>query len=212
MRDVTELVDGYRQFIETRYGEQREIYRTLAEKGQSPNTMVISCCDSRVDPTAIFNAGPGQLFVVRNVANLVPPFDPKADHQGTGAALEFAVGGLNVSNILVMGHGRCGGVRAYLDGVYNRPAQPGLIDRWMKLLDPAWAAISEEAAKCSPEDMQRTLEHASVRNSIENLKSFPFVRKRVEEGTLRLLGGYFDIADGRLMALDPQTGRFEPIS
>jgi len=212
MKDIAELVDGYRRFLKSRYSEQAEVYRSLAETGQSPSTMVIACCDSRVDPATIFNSGPGQLFVLRNVANLVPPYEARADHHGTGAALEFAVGGLQVSNILVMGHGRCGGVQAYLQGVYERPAQSSFIDRWMKLLDPAWDKVSGEAANFSPETQLRTLEHASVRNSIENLKTFPFVQERVAQGSLLLHGAYFDISDGKLMSLDPQSGRFEPVS
>ncbi|MCK5551037.1 MAG: carbonic anhydrase, partial [Hyphomicrobiaceae bacterium] len=116
MRDVPALVNGYRRFQSNLNRPETDLYRSLAEEGQAPKTMVIACCDSRVDPAAIFNAGPGELFVVRNVANLVPPFEPHGDYHGTSAALEFAVNGLGVETILVMGHARCGGVRAFLDG------------------------------------------------------------------------------------------------
>ena len=209
MRDIAELVDGYRRFLDTRYTEQAALYRSLAESGQSPKTMVIACCDSRVDPAAIFSAAPGQLFVVRNVANLVPPFEPHGDYHGTSAALEFAVTGLEVENILVMGHARCGGVKAFMDGMYEHTAQGTFIERWMSLLNPARTAATRDAAE--PEQRQQALERASVRQSLENLQTFPFIKQRFGDRSLRLRGAYFDIADGKLLALDAETGRFEPL-
>ena len=211
MKDIAELVDGYRRFLANRYQHEAELYRALAETGQSPKTMVVACCDSRVDPTAIYSAGPGELFVVRNVANLVPPFEPHGDYHGTSAALEFAVGGLGVENIVVMGHARCGGVRAHLDGVYGRSNKPNFIDRRMSLLNAARAQALRDGAGEPLDVQQRALEHASVRHSIENLQTFPFVKERLDEGRLRLRGAYFDISDGRLLALDSETGRFEPL-
>jgi len=211
MRDVDELVEGYRRFLAGRYKEQAVLYGELAEQGQSPKVMVIACCDSRADPAAIFDARPGQLFVVRNVANLVPPFEPHGDYHGTSAALEFAVNGLGVETILVMGHGRCGGVRAYLDGIYEGEAQRGFIQRWMSLLKTARTEAMREAGD-QPMDVQaRALEHASVRHSLENLETFPFIKERLADGQLRLRGGFFDIADGRLLALDPDSGSFAAV-
>ena len=210
MHDVTELVDGYRRFLATRYAREAGLYRDLAETGQSPRTMIIACCDSRVDPAAIFDAGPGQLFVVRNVANLVPSCEPDGDYHGTSAALEFAVTGLNIENIVVMGHGRCGGVRAFLDGFHAPLAERGFIDRWLSMLTRAAADVPGK-----PDDpvevRQKALEFASIRHSIENLKSFPFISERLDAGQLRLRGAYFDIADGRLLALDSASGRFDAI-
>lgn len=211
MHDVPELRDGYRRFLATRYPQEAALYRSLAEAGQAPKTMVIACCDSRVDPATIFNAGPGQLFIVRNVANLVPPFEPHGDYHGTSAALEFAVTALEVETILVMGHARCGGVRAFLDGLQKRTATRGLIDRWMSLLNAARAEALRAAAGQPIEIQQQALEQASVRHSIENLRTFPFIKERLDEDRLRLRGAYFDIADGRLLALDPERGRFEPL-
>ncbi len=212
MRDVPELLDGYHRFLDGRYPQEAALYRSLAEVGQAPKTMVIACCDSRVDPAAIFNAGPGQLFIVRNVANLVPPFEPQGDYHGTSAALEFAVTGLEVETILVMGHARCGGVRAYLDGLHEEPSEKtGFIDRWMSLLKAARVDAMREASGGSIEEQQRALEHASVRHSIENLRTFPFIRERLADGRLKLRGAYFDIADGKLLALDPDTGQFAPL-
>ncbi len=211
MRDVSELVEGYHRFLDGRYTEEAELYRELAEIGQSPKTMVIACCDSRVDPSAIFSAGPGRLFIVRNVANLVPPFEPDGDYHGTSAALEFAVKGLQVENILVMGHGRCGGIRAFLDGHYQGTSGYDFIDSWMSLLNPAKDDALQECAGETIEVQQRAMELASIRHSIENLMSFPFIQERVAEGKLRLRGAFFDISEGQLMALDPETGEFETV-
>ena len=212
MRDVPELFDGYHRFLDGRYPQEADLYRSLAEVGQAPKTMVIACCDSRVDPATIFNASPGQLFVVRNVANLVPPFDPLGDYHGTSAALEFAVTGLEVETILVMGHARCGGVRAYLKGIYEQSSpKTGFVDRWMSLLNEARVEALHEAAGESLEEQQEALEHVSVRHSIANLETFPFIRERLADGRLKLRGAYFDIADGKLLALDPETGQFLPL-
>ena len=198
MRDIEELVDGYHRFLDNRYPDDSTVYRDLAENGQSPHSMVIACSDSRVDPAAIFSAGPGQLFVVRNVANLVPPFEPEGAYHGTSAALEFAVTGLKVDNIVVMGHGHCGGVKAFLDGVYDHDTGQSFISRWISLLRPAYATIDTEKADDGPAARQREMEYAGVRHSLENLKTFPFVQDRLAAGDLRLRGAFFDIADGRL--------------
>lgn len=208
MRDVPELVNGYRQFQAGLHPQGAELYRSLAETGQAPKTMVIACCDSRVDPAAIFSAGPGQLFIVRNVANLVPPFEPHGDYHGTSAALEFAVTGLEVETILVMGHARCGGVRAFLEEYHKHPGKRCFIDRWMSLLTAARTKVLRDTARRPIESQQQALEHAAVRCSIENLKTFPFIKERLASGRLRLRGAYFDIADGRLLALDPESDRF----
>ncbi len=215
MRDVGELVDGYHRFMAARYPNEARLYRDLAGTGQAPRIMVIACCDSRVDPAAIFDAGPGQLFVVRNVANLVPPYEPHGDYHGTSAALEFAVTSLHVETILVMGHARCGGVQSFLDRLHDRgdatgdqqTGGPRFLDKWMSLLNPArrdaLAAAGDTAA-----GQQSALEHASIRHSITNLMSFPFVKQRHADGLLRLRGGYFDIATGELSALDLASGVF----
>lgn len=211
MRDVPELIAGYQKFLETRYPQEAALYRTLAEEGQKPKTMVVACCDSRADPSAIFNARPGELFIVRNVANLVPPHEPHGDYHGTSAALEFAVEGLQVENILVMGHARCGGIKAFLDGLYEPAEEPGFIDRWMSLLNPARNEALRTAHDAPAEKLQETLEHAAIRHSLENLKTFPCVKRRLADGSLRLRGAYFDIATGSLLALNPETNRFESV-
>jgi carbonic anhydrase len=211
VRDIPELVEGYRSFLAGRYAEQATLYRRLAERGQSPKTMVIACCDSRADPALIFDAPPGGLFVLRNIANLVPPYEPDSAHHGTSAALEFAVTVIEVENILVMGHGQCGGIAAFLDKD-RRPASPGdFIGRWMALLDDSQTE-SARADDTTPADRRQAAEFAAVRHSLASLMGFPFIRRRVEAGKLRLRGAWFEIASGRLLAMDPDSGEFGPVT
>ena len=169
--------------------------------------MVIACCDSRSAPETIFSAAPGEIFVVRNVANLVPPYEPTGGYHGTSAALEFAVQGLKVRHIVVLGHGRCGGIRAALHPA-GEPLSPGdFIGKWMTLLGPA----TSEAATGSPmtdAERQTALERASIRNSIANLRTFPFVSILESRNRLALHGAWFDIAGGELWTMDPDTGEF----
>ena len=212
MRDVTDLVKGYQRFQDTSYRSHAERYRALADLGQAPKVMVIACCDSRVDPAAIFDAGPGQLFVVRNVANLVPPYEPDGDYHGTSAALEFAVTGLEVETILVMGHARCGGVRAFLDGAYGEGGDDGFISRWMSLLADAREAALADVPDAPADEQAHAMELAAIRFSIENLRTFPFVREREAAERLRLRGAFFDIGDGKLLALDGASGTFAPLA
>ena len=215
------LLDGYRSFRGSRYEPERERYRALAEHGQTPEVMVIACCDSRSAPETIFHAAPGEIFVVRNVANLVPPYEPEGRHQSTSAALEFAVLGLRVRHIVVLGHGRCGGVRAALHPEAE-PLSPGdFIGKWMTLLGPAARAIAAGdgagtgaggAAGRPMTDAERAtaLERVSVRNSVANLRTFPWVSILEDRGRLHLHGAWFDIADGELWTMDPATGDFSP--
>jgi len=212
MHDIPELVDGYRSFLAGRYAEQAALYRRLSARGQSPKTLIVACCDSRADPSAIFDAAPGALFVLRNVANLIPPYAPDGDYHGTSAALEFAVTVLEVENVLVMGHGQCGGVAAFLDKT-RRPASPGdFIGKWMSLLDAAVDAAGRHAHGGDAAERHRAVEFATIRLSLANLLSFPFVRDRVAAGRLRLRGAWFEIATGRLLAMDPETGAFTPVA
>ena len=212
MQDIEELVEGYRNFLKGRYPEEAALYRKLAEKGQEPKTMIVSCCDSRADPASIFSAAPGQLFVVRNVANLVPPCEPDGRNHGTSAALEFAVRSLKVENIVVMGHARCGGVRAYLDGLLDRPEEAEFIAPWVSLLRAPGGEVEASHGGKPIEARQEALEHNSIRHSLGNLMSFPFIRQEVEAGRLRLRGAYFDIATGKLLSLDPESGTFTAVA
>ncbi len=201
------LLNGYRNFMSGRYVDERERYRTLADLGQSPSTLVIACCDSRSAPEIIFDAGPGELFVIRNVANMVPPYEPDGNFHSTSSALEFAVLSLKVSDIVVMGHGRCGGIRAALDP-NAEPLSPGdFIGRWMALLKPAAEQIQSNDIMTQAE-RQTALERISIRNSLDNLRSFPEIKAREEEGKLNLHGAWFDISTGELWVMDPATRDF----
>jgi carbonic anhydrase len=201
------LLSGYRNFMSGRFSEHQQRYKTLAEFGQKPKTMIIGCCDSRAAPETIFDAGPGELFVVRNVANLMPPYEPDGHYHATSAALEFAVQSLCVSDIIVMGHGGCGGIKAALDPEAE-PLSPGdFIGRWMNLLKPAAEQIQSNDGVAQRE-RQRALERVSIRNSIANLKTFPCVQFLEAKGKLQLHGAWFDISTGELWVMDAKTGNF----
>lgn len=203
------LTDGYQAFLKGRFVDERSRYELLAERGQRPEIMVVGCVDSRVSPEVIFDAAPGELLVVRNVANLVPAYDPTREHQaGTSAALEFGVQALRVKHIVVLGHAYCGGIRAFADE--QEPLSPGdFIGRWMSQIAPAADSLGPRAK--GDEDYLRRLEFASVELSLRNLMTFPCVRILVERGKLHLHGAYFGVATGRLLVRDPQTGRFDPV-
>jgi len=202
------LLAGYRQFVEGRYLAETQRYRALARDGQSPETMVIACCDSRAAPETIFGAGAGELFVVRNVANLVPPYNPDGDFHGTSAALEFAVQALKVRHVVVMGHGRCGGIKAALDPKAV-PLSPGdFIGKWMSIVEPVAQAVAANDLMTAAE-RQTALERISIRTSIANLRSFPYVAAREAAGALTLHGAWFDISTAELWAMDHETGDFQ---
>lgn len=202
------LLAGYRSFMTGRYVAEADHYRSLAREGQAPETMIVACCDSRAAPEVIFNAGPGELFVLRNVGNLVPPYAPDGEYHSTSAALEFAVQSLKVKNIVVMGHGRCGGIRAALDTT-SAPLSPGdFIGKWMSLIAPAAEAVSASTMMTAGE-RQTALERISIRYSIANLRTFPCVKILEGKGRLALHGAWFDISTGELWVMNNETGDFE---
>jgi carbonic anhydrase len=203
------LIEGFRAFRQTYYAENRALFDALAERGQSPKVMVIGCADSRVDPLLITGAGPGDLFVVRNVANLVPPYAPDSQYHGTSAAIEFAVRGLGVEHIVVLGHAQCGGVRALMEGSALADREDDFIGAWMSIAEPARRRALAEAA--SDEDRLQLCEFETVRISLTNLMTFPWIRRRVEENRLALHGWYFDLNRGRLLHLDQTAGEFRDI-
>lgn len=209
MTDFTALLDGYRRFREAGWRSQRDRWTRLAE-GQSPRVMVIACSDSRVDPATIFDTSPGEIFAVRNVANLVPPYEGGGGRHGVSAALEFAVTQLEVPEIVVLGHGQCGGVNAALSRRFEHapPGAGGFIAHWIDLLDEARDRVTE--ALGSGDEAVRALELETVRVSLRNLRSFPWISEREGAGRLRLHGAYFAIADGRLHLLDQASGEFAP--
>jgi carbonic anhydrase len=199
------LLDGYSAFKEGRLPQERARFEEMAENGQKPEIMVIACCDSRVSPEVIFDARPGELFVVRNVGNLVPPYAPDGELHGTSAALEFAVQALKIRHIVVMGHGRCGGVHSYVRRLRSPTADDALspgdfIGKWMTLIAPAAEALP--AQKDEPDAVYaERLALASIRNSIENLLTFPCVNILHGKGRLALHGAMFDVTTGQLRTL-----------
>ena len=195
------LYDGYRAFRAGRLATEQSRYRELAERGQAPETMVVGCCDSRVSPEAIFDARPGELFVVRNVANLVPPYSPDGLYHGVSAALEYGISVLGVKHLVVLGHARCGGIQAFAS---NAPTGD-FIGKWISLLAPAAASVQSERENG---DYLKRLEQASLQRSLDNLKTFPFVRAAIERNTLALFGAYFDVATGELSVIEQESGRF----
>ena len=199
---MKQLLDGYRAFKATRWPEERALYAELA-KGQRPEVLVIACSDSRADPATIFSAAPGELFVVRNVAGIVPPFEPDSGYHGTSAALAFAVIRLRVKHILVLGHAQCGGIAAAIDGRLTEGVP--FLGNWIALLEPVRA---HSAHVHDPAARHVAMERDCVKLSLDNLMSFPFVAERVKDGRLRLNGARFGIADGRLEVLDRTSGEF----
>jgi carbonic anhydrase len=203
------LIEGYRTFADGRLPREQDRYRELAELGQSPEVMVIGCCDSRVSPEVIFDARPGELFVVRNVANIVPPYAPDGHAHGVSAALEFGVAALKVKHIVVLGHAHCGGVKAFAEK--PAPLSPGdFIGNWMRLMAPAADKAGPQHELSWPDYLAR-LEQANIANSLDNLLTFPRLRKLIERGQVAIHGAYFGVAAGELSVRDPATGTFVPV-
>jgi carbonic anhydrase len=202
------LLDGYRTFTSHRLPTEQSRYRELSERGQAPEVMVIGCCDSRVSPEVIFDAGPGELFVVRNVANLVPVYQPDGGAHGVSAALEYAVQVLRIKHIVVLGHAQCGGIRAFVDNI--EPLTPGdFIGKWMAMfIKPGERERVKQRDRETMQDFVTRIEKAAVFRSLENLMTFPFVRKLVERGELHLHGAYFGVAEGSLFVLDQEAKEF----
>lgn len=209
MKFPQNLLDGYRSFRENRLPAETSRIRILAEHGQRPKIMLIGCCDSRVSPEVIFDAAPGEIFVVRNVANLVPPYEQAGEYHGTSAALEFAVMALKVKHIVVMGHGRCGGIHAALNEI--DPLSHGdFIGQWMSIMEEL--ALEVRNDESVPEDKkQQELEHRGVQLSLQNLLSFPWIKELYDAGELALHGAWFDVGLGELHVLDSKDEKFYSI-
>jgi carbonic anhydrase len=204
------LIEGYRTFSAQRLPTEQSRYRELSERGQSPAVMLIGCSDSRVSPEVIFDAGPGELFVVRNVANLVPTFQPDENAHGVSAALEYAVQVLKIKHIVVMGHAQCGGIKAFIDD--SAPLSPGdFIGKWMAMFIKPGEQVSQREHE-SRQEFTTRIEKAAVFRSLENLMTFPFVRNAVERGYMSLHGAYFGVAEGSLFVLDRETKEFRSVS
>jgi carbonic anhydrase len=202
------LTDRFRRFKYRHFVLNQDHYETLAEFGQSPDVMMVSCCDSRVDPETIFSAMPGELFVVRNVANLVPPYETSGKYHGVSAALEFAALNLRVKHIVVMGHSGCGGVRACIDHQATRQTEAAFIRNWMSMLDEPLAKLRKADVNLSGPELRAALEREAIRTSLANLRTFPCIQILEGKGRVALHGAYFDIASGTLEALNHATGQF----
>ncbi len=196
------LLDGYSAFRNGRYAEESDRYARLGMGLQKPTVMIIACCDSRAAPETIFDAGPGEIFVMRNVANLVPPYAPDGKHHATSAAIEFAVLSLGVKHVVVMGHGRCGGIRAVVEG--SDPLSSGdFIGKWMSDVKDVADAVRHDHDH--DKDLQTAVEHASVEHSLANLRTFPWLRMRENKADITVHGAWFDIALGELHVYDETT-------
>ena len=203
------LIDGYRTFASQRLPTEQSRYRELSVRGQSPEVMVIGCCDSRVSPEVIFDAGPGELFVMRNIANLVPVYAPDGGTHGVSAALEYAVQVLRVKHIVVLGHAQCGGVRAFIDKI--EPLSPGdFIGKWMSMFVKPGEVV-EQRPQETIQDFATRIEKASVFRSLENLMTFPCIQVLVDRGKLQLHGAYFGVSEGSLFVLDKATREFRSV-
>lgn len=206
------LVQRYHGWKATGYEDNQSWYRQLARGGQHPRAMVISCCDSRVHPSALFGADEGELFVHRNIASLVPPYAPHGDYHCTSAAVEYAVTSLNVAHVIVIGHSNCGGVKGCIDMCQGHAPQleekTSFVGRWLDILRPSYPVVASEN---DPEVQAQTFEKHSVIVSLQNLMSFPFVKEKVEQGFLSLHGLWTDIGEGGLEYFNPQDQQFHPV-
>ena len=209
------LIEGYENFLSGRFGQEHQRFRKLAEQGQRPTTMIVSCCDSRVSPEVIFDARPGELFVLRNVANLVPPYEPDNHYHGASAALEYAVMALKVRHVVVLGHAQCGGVAAFAEALANPDLPPlsegDFIGRWIKLLGPAVDHVGLPPSQVDRAYVAR-LELEGIKQGLRNLRTFPWIETLEKRRYLQLHGAYFGVMDGRLLALDEARNLFSPVA
>ena len=213
---IDHLLKGIQGFKSRFYEHNPEMMKTLSEKGQSPKVLLIACSDSRVDPAILTGARPGDLFVVRNVANLVPPFNPNGQLDGAGAAIEYAVRDLKVAHIVVLGHAQCGGIKAFLSGVAGKPLARDFIGGWVSMVvDSALKYMrlpgDGELDVANLSNHQHLCERASIRGSISNLRTYPWIESEVAAGRLQLHGWWFDLETGDLWCTDPQNQNFLPI-
>ena len=204
------LIQGFQRFREQHFERNDNLYQQLVKQGQTPKILVVACCDSRVDPALVFDCDPGDLFVIRNVANLVPPLEVQSGRHGTTAAIEYGVSTLGVKHIIVLGHARCGGINALVrtGGVC---ASGSYIDDWMCLVESARAEVMAEMPQAPLAEKERACEQRAILVSLNNLMTFPWIHERVEQGILRLHGWYFDIEHGQLLNYDTTARVFKPL-
>lgn len=212
MTTPSDLIAGFHRFREEHFTDDDAFYRQLVQDGQTPKILVVACCDSRVDPALVLNCAPGDLFVIRNVANLVPPAESRdSGRHGTSAALEYGIRILGVEHIIVLGHAHCGGIRSLLNGDGTAGAQGTYINSWMKLAAEAKNKVQSEMQNMTLEELERACEQQAILGSLENLMTFDWVREGVVAGTLELHGWYFDIEHGQLLRYDPDAQSFKEV-
>ncbi|NQY27768.1 MAG: carbonic anhydrase [Piscirickettsiaceae bacterium] len=208
MASTDKLLEGFQRFKQQYFGDDSRLYASM-EKGQPAKTLMVACCDSRVDPAILTDCDPGDLFTVRNVANLIPPCEQDHNHHGTSAALEFAVNGLEVENIIIMGHANCGGIKALWEE--SNDAQTQFIQPWVSIAQPAKDWVKNKLSTSSVDVQIKACEQRAILESLANLMTFDFISDRVKQGILSIHGWYFDISTGELLSFNPKTGAFEVI-
>ena len=208
MEDIEKFVSGFTRFQQQYFSEQQTLYDNL-RAGQRPTTLIIGCCDSRVDPVLLTGSDPGDMFVVRNIANLVPPCTPDAP-PGVSSAIEFAVCNLEVERVIVLGHARCGGIRALLSP-QQQPTETNFVGRWMSIAEPVRQRVLHDLQHKSSEEQHKACELASILHSLDNLLTYPWLKRRADEGKLKLHGWYFDMETGALLAYSPRQQEFLPL-
>lgn len=212
MQNIKQAIDGYKNFRRKYFGGQNQLFETL-KKGQNPRIMAIACSDSRVDPAIIMDCEPGDLFVVRNVANLIPPYeDDDQTYHGTSAALEFAVCGLEVENIVVIGHSKCGGIGALVGQNLTQFESSKFIKKWMQIAAPAFDKTHTDYKLLGLNEQIEQCSHLALVNSLDNLMTFPWIKSRVEKGKLNIYAWYFDLDFGRISSFNPESKKFEELN
>ncbi len=209
VRNIHQFIEGFQRFQEKYFAGDKGLYDQLSN-GQNPTTLLIGCCDSRVDPALLLDCDPGDIFVIRNVANLVPPCNETGNQQGVSAAIQFAVEALRVERIIVMGHEKCGGIRALMQG-YQPSRKIDFIGRWMRIVEPVKQQVLSRLSHCSSEVQNHACELGAIILSLNNLRSFPWVKEREQRGELALHGWYFDMTHGALLAYSDRTDSFLPM-
>jgi carbonic anhydrase len=211
-KEMDALLEGYQKFREHYYGESSVLFEDLVRRGQRPKILMIACSDSRVDPALVLNSQPGDLFVVRNVANLIPPFEDDQAYHGTSAALEFGICVLGIRHLILFGHTQCGGIQSLLESSPGTGTQKSFITKWMELAKPAHQAVLDFHSDCSLEEKTTLCGQYSLINSLQNLLTFPWINERVQQGSLFLHAWNFDLSKGRLEAFDVAENRFKNIN
>lgn len=212
MTSPNELIAGFHRFREEHFADDDALYKHLVQDGQTPKILVVACCDSRVDPALVLDCAPGDLFVIRNVANLVPPAESRSGgRHGTSAALEYGVRVLKVEHIIVLGHAHCGGIRSLMNGGSASGGEPTYISSWMRVAEAAQQKVIEGLPQATREEQERACEQQAILSSLENLMTFGWIKEAVTAGTLALHGWYFDIEHGQLLRYEVATRAFKAV-